>query len=147
MTETRESTHTEWGTYEHDRDLYLAAMERTVTDLRTEIRNRMRGDWNLMNRAAFWRMHKADLAAIVAEWSTFERQNEREAAQVTPAEGPSERVREAERARVVACPPSWLQITAEGATQLASHLRVGLAQTNDAELRGFVQSFVASLEG
>lgn len=74
---TRTVTDTAWGGFQHDTDLLAVAMKRTVRSLRTEIRERLAGD--PMRWSAFWRMPKAHLAAIVAEWATFERQNDREA--------------------------------------------------------------------
>jgi len=42
---------------------------------------------------------------------------------------------------------AWLEITDVGRARLAEHLRAGLAPGDDSQLRGFVASFVASLEG
>jgi hypothetical protein len=75
------STETPWGLYQYDPDIYDTHMQRTVADLRREIKSRLQGEQ--LNWTAFWQMPKAQLVAIVSEWTTGERQNEREASKLS----------------------------------------------------------------
>lgn len=138
----RGSTHIEGlGTYQYDTQIYDYLMQdgqRTHASLLAEVLERGINDDHKGDgvRTLVRRLRKGELAAMVAEWETATRENEREAETEQGSAALTEPVG----------PPSWLQISAEGATKLAGHLRVGLAQSDDAALRGFVESFVASLE-
>lgn len=70
-----------FGTYQYDQDLYDEAMARTVPDLLTQVLEQVRDlDRGSVTKAR--RLRKAELAAMVAEWSTGARDNDRYSAQM-----------------------------------------------------------------
>jgi hypothetical protein len=129
MTHAIGSTYIEGlGTYQYDQAVYDYLMQdgqRTRASLVSEVIQRTGDDHGDGYRTLIRKLRKSQLAAMVAEWG------------VHPA-----------RARLDVEPRlSWLEITDAGRARLAQHLRAGLTQTSDAALRGFVASFVESLEG
>ena len=145
MTERLGSTHIEGlGTYQYDQAVYDYLMQhgqRTRASLVTEVIERTGDDHNGDGyRTLVRKLRKGDLAAMVAEWETATQETEAYLAGKTML-------------GEYMPPPTpgypcllWLDTTAVGRERLAEHLRAGLSMGND-ELRGYVESFVRSLEG
>jgi len=75
----RETTQVEgFGSYEYDQDLYEVAMTQTVVQLRERVHQGCEG-MESGTRTKVNKLRKADLAAMVAEWDTGARDNERHA--------------------------------------------------------------------